>query len=550
MRSASANTASMSCSISRMVRPCLSSRSIVTARADSSGPRPAIGSSKSSKRGLVASAIASSSWRCSPWLSRETSASARPPRPTRSSAARAGTRNAGSRRASPQKRNEWPACACTANATLSSALKSGNSDVIWNERARPRALRPWVGSGVMSWRSNQTRPASGASSPPSWAISVLLPAPLGPMMACSSPGATSSMMSSEAITPPKRLVRPSTRRSGSATAEPREKTIDPAARIQDDQQDHRAEDDRPIFGEAGQPLLQHQKRDRADHRADHRAHPAQHRHHDEIARARPMHDGGTDEGGVVGEQHAGQPADGARDHETDEPVAEGWKTDRAHAPVVRARALDHHAEARIDDPPDPIDDGEQQPETQIVELHPVGEVDRIAERAALVDGETVVAAIAVEADRDVIDHLREGERDHDEIDAAGAQAERPDREREEGGRRQRERPLDEAGADAFLGEDPHHVSADPQIGGMPEAHHAAESHDQVEAHRRHGEDEDAGEQRHQEIVAGQRTIHREQPDERQHAGRGRVARREPGGHRPDAGKRPSGRKTRIAAISM
>ena len=40
-----------------------------------------------------------------------------------------------------QKRNECPACACTASATLSSAVKSRNSEVIWNERASPSALR-------------------------------------------------------------------------------------------------------------------------------------------------------------------------------------------------------------------------------------------------------------------------------------------------------------------------------------------------------------------------------------------------------------------------
>ena len=57
-------------------------------RADSSGPMPAIGSSSSSMRGVVASAIAISSWRCSPWLSLETSTSARSARPTRASAAR------------------------------------------------------------------------------------------------------------------------------------------------------------------------------------------------------------------------------------------------------------------------------------------------------------------------------------------------------------------------------------------------------------------------------------------------------------------------------
>ena len=92
-------------------------------RADSSGPSPAIGSSSSSMRGLPASAIASSSCRCSPWLKAAAGRSSRAPRPTRASAARAGSRNSVSRRASRQKRNEWPACACTASATLSSTLK-------------------------------------------------------------------------------------------------------------------------------------------------------------------------------------------------------------------------------------------------------------------------------------------------------------------------------------------------------------------------------------------------------------------------------------------
>ena len=53
-------------------------------------------------------------------------------------------------RASRQNRNEWPAWACTASATLSSAVKCGNSDVIWNERASPSRLRSCTGSAVMS----------------------------------------------------------------------------------------------------------------------------------------------------------------------------------------------------------------------------------------------------------------------------------------------------------------------------------------------------------------------------------------------------------------
>ena len=115
--------------LSRLVRlPRIAS--IVTMRANSSGPRPAIGSSSSSMRGLEASAIASSSWRCSPWLSAEAGKSARALKPARASAARAGLRSSGSRRALRQKWNEWPARACTASATLSSTLRSRKSDVI------------------------------------------------------------------------------------------------------------------------------------------------------------------------------------------------------------------------------------------------------------------------------------------------------------------------------------------------------------------------------------------------------------------------------------
>src|ERR1700730_10770543 len=75
-----------------MVSSRLSSRSVLTMRALSSGPIPAIGSSSRSMRGLVARAIAISSWRCSPWLRLETTTSARPASPTRASAVRAGER--------------------------------------------------------------------------------------------------------------------------------------------------------------------------------------------------------------------------------------------------------------------------------------------------------------------------------------------------------------------------------------------------------------------------------------------------------------------------
>ena len=99
----------------------------------------------------------------------------------------------------------------------------------------------------------------------------------------------------------------------------------------------------------------------------------------------------------------------AGDDEADQLVAVGRKADRAHARVVRARALDHQAEARIDQPPDQIDRGEQQREADVIELHLVRQIERRDELAALVDGQPVVAAVARQPGDDVIGHLREGQ---------------------------------------------------------------------------------------------------------------------------------------------
>src|SRR5262245_32095612 len=540
----------MSCSINRMVSSPLSSRSVLTMRALSSGPIPAMGSSSRSMRGLVASAIAISSWRCSPWLSLETMTSPRPASPTRASAARAGSRNSSSRRAARQKRKEWPAWACTASATLSSAVKSRNSEVIWNERAKPSWLRRSTVSAVTSLPSKWMRPASGAISPASWAMSVVLPAPFGPITACSSPFGTASEIASDAITPPKRLLRPSICNSASATVDSGDQTIDAAAREQHHQQEQRTKDDLPVFGNARERFFQHQQRQRADHRPEHRAHAAEHRHDDEVARAGPVHERRADEVGMVGEQRSGKPAQHAREDETEQLVAVGGKPDRPHAPLVGSRALNHHAEAGMHEPPDQVDRRQQQRETKIVEGGLVGEIDDRAELAAFVDGHAVVAAISVESDRDVIDHLREGQRDHDEIDAARAQRQRADREREQRRGRDRQRPLQKAGIHPLLGKNAYRVAADSEIGGVTEAHHAAEPHDQVQAHRRDRQNDDAGKERHYERVAGRRGVERHQCQDRDHPCDESIARIQLHAHRCAAGNRPSGRKTSTAAISV
>ena len=167
-------------------------------------------------------------------------------------------------------------------------------------------------------------------------------------------------------------------------------------------------------------------------------------------------------------------------------------------------------------------------EAQIVEQRVVIEVDEAGEAAALADGEAVVAAVAVEPLRHVVNHLREGERDHDEIDAARAQAERADDEREQRRDRDGGRPLHEARGNAFLPQNADRIAADAEIRGMAETHHAAVAHDQIEAHRGDRHDDDAGEQGQREWIAGHRRIERHQRQQRQHGCGQRGARIEPG----------------------
>src|SRR5690349_9872834 len=113
-------------------------------------------------------------------------------------------------------------------------------------------------------------PPSGASVPAIWLISVVLPAPFGPMMAWSSPGITSSVTPSVTSNPPKRLLRFSSRRMGSVTApsrNPRGQTNQPAARKHHNKDQQRTEDHLPVLGEPGEPFLRKNERRSADDRA-------------------------------------------------------------------------------------------------------------------------------------------------------------------------------------------------------------------------------------------------------------------------------------------
>src|SRR5215212_8561795 len=126
-------------------------------------------------------------------------------------------------------------------------------------------------------------------------MSVVLPAPFGPMTAWSSPGATARLTSSVTTSAPKLLRRWFSSSIGSAMAVSPEEAHDPAAGEEDYQNQEWAEDHLPVLGEGRQLLLEEQERGGAEDGAMERREPAQDHHEDELARALPGHEGGAHE---------------------------------------------------------------------------------------------------------------------------------------------------------------------------------------------------------------------------------------------------------------
>src|SRR5579859_4862189 len=250
--------------------------------------------------------------------------------------------------------------------------------MFWNVRAIP-AFTVWCGlRPVMSLPSKMTVPRLGAKKPVTQLKSVVLPAPLGPISAKTSPTLTSNDTLSTATRPPKRLVSPVTVRIVSAIwlglqlarcADARDlfrrqllaagaARQQPLWAVQHDADDDQAEDDvlqpvhllaqsRPTVGvgvvqpaqtdrlderghlvrRVGQELVEDEVEDQAaDHRARDVAHTAEHDHRqhgdrDDEAELVRVHDRQL---GAV--ERAGETAGGRADCERQE-----LDVDRVHA---------------------------------------------------------------------------------------------------------------------------------------------------------------------------------------------------------------------------
>jgi len=95
-----------------------------------------------------------------------------------------------------------------ATFTFSITLRLSKIRMFWNVRARPsRAIRCGLRRNI-SWPPTQMEPASACEAPLSALSKVVLPEPLGPMMACTMPLGTSRSIPSNASSPPNRRVTP------------------------------------------------------------------------------------------------------------------------------------------------------------------------------------------------------------------------------------------------------------------------------------------------------------------------------------------------------
>src|SRR2546425_864713 len=94
-----------------------------------------------------------------------------------------------------------------ARATLSSALSWSKRFTSWNERAMPARIRSLTGWWVTSWPRKTIWPSSGFSKPLIRLTSVVLPAPLEPMRASTSPSCTRKSTRSTARNSPNCFTR-------------------------------------------------------------------------------------------------------------------------------------------------------------------------------------------------------------------------------------------------------------------------------------------------------------------------------------------------------
>src|SRR5947207_14068554 len=170
--------------------------------------------------------------------------------------------------------------------------------VRWNERPMPRPQRSCGAMPVISRSLKRTLPASALRCPVMRLKSVVLPAPLGPMMALIEPRGTLKLTRVTAWKPPKLLLRSRTSSNLSPPSETARRRLQCArdAAGEDEEQHDKdgAEDERPVLRVGNDLLVQPDENESAEGGADEGAHAAEERPDQDLGRRRPARELGAD----------------------------------------------------------------------------------------------------------------------------------------------------------------------------------------------------------------------------------------------------------------
>src|SRR5687768_2070645 len=178
-----------------------------------------------------------------------------------------------------------------AACTFSNTVSFGKMLVRWNDRPIPSRHTSCGAMPVMSRPSRRTEPASARRWPVMRLKNVVLPAPLGPMMAAICPRVTPRLTPPTAWKPSNdlRMSRTSsTARPQQAVAGGVERAHDPTRKHEEEHDQDGAEDERPVLRVRRDLLVQHQQHERADGGSVEVAHAAEDRHDQHLGGLGPV----------------------------------------------------------------------------------------------------------------------------------------------------------------------------------------------------------------------------------------------------------------------
>src|SRR5688572_11477158 len=479
---ASAITARMTCSISRMVRPSarLSSRNTWTIWSVSVGRRPAITSSSSSNRGRVARARATSRRLRSGNVREEAASFAFPSRFNLRRIERLCARAAATLRSR-----------CSApTMTLSSTDRPAKGLTSWKVRPIP-AAHTWSGrSPSILFFSKRISPASGAYTPAIRLKMVVLPAPFGPIRALMLPRGISKEASRTARSPRNDLEMYLTSSIKLELAGERRPDGVGQEHDHDEQADavehllHARDFDAELQHELAHAFRERGEQERADQRADQRADATDDRSEDHLDRARDVEDLLRKEVVVVErEHHAGERSHRRGENHRHHLVAEEVHAERLRRLGTLADREPVVAHAAAQERMAGNEGADRQGKHQVVEHRRaaaqvpqvvLGVVRHRQEQA----GGAAHPGKVVEADAR---EFREGDGEDGEVHAADAEAEGEEPDHRAGKRAQRDRrPEADPGAQAEMHvQRGRGIGAEAHVKRMPERELAGEAHHDV-----------------------------------------------------------------------